>query len=192
MRLTEPMKRWPLIVAGLVLAGLGDGVAAKRANTAQCDIAWDYINLMISEPHDHEIVLSAYGPGVLIDAREDLTSYWFRHGGDRIAASSPPLDLVNSPTSRSAVQSCAIVREQLAERHVRFGSRVTNWARRVRRDRRFRADILSVSIAVLSADGMHAILEVNRAAYALESGQWFVHYIRDSDGSWHLDGERGV
>jgi hypothetical protein len=147
---------------------------------------------MISETHDHQIVLSTDRPWLLIDASEDLTKYWSRRGSNELPSAPAPMDLVNALTSENAVRSCAMIRQRLTARHIRFGPQATAWARHGRGHRRFRADILSVSLPAFSADGRHGIIEVNRAAYSLESGQWLVQFVRTPAGDWQLDGERGV
>lgn len=148
-----------------------------------CEASLAFIKDFVSRSDGRKLVFTSEDDA----ERGNLTGqHWTQRSARHERTTEPPRSLIKKLEREGGLNSvsrCAQIRVFLDSRHIAYGPDAVEQAQKQGKDFTYRAEIVSVSLAVVSADRKIALLS-SRAGSAPLAASGAIHQL-DRDGSSH-------
>ena len=157
----------------------------------RCAVASAYIDALLAKPSKLPRVFSTQQERV---SDPPKSSSWIdaRSGGQGASPSQALLRQLSNNAGQNAITSCASVEAALDKRRIKYGDEAAADVAQSFTGSSYKAELLSISLPLVSRDGKEAVLISSSATGPLAAGGFLEYLRRLPSGAWVVVSSAGL
>lgn len=157
----------------------------------RCGVASAYVDALTAKPSKLPRVFSTQQE---LKSELPKSGSWMdaRSGKQGAFPSRALLGQLSNDAGQNAITSCASVRAILDRRRIRYGDKAADEAAQPSTGSFYKAELLSISLPVVSRDGKKAVLVSSSASGPLAAGGFLKYLRRLPSGAWVVVSSAGL